>query len=304
MTQRITCIIQRILDEIKMFILRNKIVLCYSHMRAKKNQVTLHYYHSGFELGTRSQEDSGIRNLGDDLAPHILTYMLSQKALTPESPAKKDAHLYSVGSILLLGYQDAVVWGSGIMTAPSFARTFFHRAVFRKLDIRAVRGPLTRKILLQLGHACPEVYGDPGCLMPLIYKPTVEKTLDYLVIPHSHTEQQTRREVPAENFLSLNTDDYQAVIDKICSARKVIASSLHGIILAEAYGVPAIYLDHRPKHFEFKYADWYQSTGRAFGPKASTLAQAIAMDPGAAPDLSEMQQRLLHTFPYDLWEVS
>lgn len=304
MTQRIMCIIQRILDEIKIFILRNKIVLCYSHMRAKKNQVTLNYYHSGFELGTRSQEDSGIRNLGDDLAPHILTYMLSQKALTPESPAKKDAHLYTVGSILLLGYQDAVVWGSGIMTAPSFARTFFHRAVFRKLDIRAVRGPLTRKILLQLGHACPEVYGDPGCLMPLIYKPDVEKTLEYLVIPHYLVERHIKNDIPEENLVSMRTDDYRTVIDKICSAKKVIASSLHGIILAEAYGVPAIYFQQRSARFDFKYADYYQSTGRDFGPSASSLEEAIAMDPGAAPDLSGLQQDLLRAFPYDLWDVS
>jgi pyruvyltransferase len=302
--QKIRYIILRILQEIGLFLFRDQWILCYPNLPARKNRVNLNHYHAYFQPCRRRTTDSGARNLGDDLAPCIFAYALSQKALTPESPAKKRTHLYTVGSILLMGYQNTTVWGSGILVSPSPARNFLHRACFRKLDIRCVRGPLTRQALLRLGHQCPEVYGDPGCLMPLIYKPTVEKTLEYLVIPHSHTEQQTRREVPAENFLSLNTDDYQAVIHKICSARKVIASSLHGIILAEAYGVPAIYLDHRPKHFEFKYADWYQSTGRAFGPKASTLAQAIAMDPGAAPDLSEMQQRLLHTFPYDLWEVS
>ena len=72
--------------------------------------------------------------------------------------------------------------------------------------------------------------------------------------------------------------------------------------LAEAYGVPAIFLQHRPKHFDFKYADYYQSTGRDFGPTAASLAEAIAMDPGTAPDLSEMQHALLRAFPYDLWK--
>ena len=304
MAQKIAFIIQRIMTEIRILFLRNQILLCYPSMTAKKDRINLNYYHAGLLPGIRCSKDSGERNLGDDLAPHILTYALQRNALTLESPTKKSSHLYSVGSILLLGYQNTVVWGSGILTAPSSARTFFHRALFRKLDIRAVRGPLTRDVLLRLGHQCPEVYGDPGCLMPLIYKPEVEKTLDYLVIPHYLAQKELEDNIPAQNIISMMTDDYRAVIDKICSAKKVIASSLHGIILAEAYGVPAIFLQHRPKHFDFKYSDYYQSTGRDFGPTATTLAEALAMDPGTAPDLTGMQQALLRTFPYDLWDSS
>lgn len=302
MAQKIAFIVQRIIKEIRILLLRNRILLCYPSLPARKGRINLNYYHAGLLPGIRRAKDSGERNLGDDLAPHILDYALQRNGLTSESPTSKDAHLFSVGSILLLGYQDAVVWGSGIMTVPSFARTFFHRALFRKLDIRAVRGPLTRQILLKLGHRCPEVYGDPGCLMPLIYQPDVEKTLEYLVIPHYLVERHIKNHIPADNLVSMMTDDYKTVIDKICSAKKVIASSLHGIILAEAYGVPAIFLQHRPKHFDFKYADYYQSTGRDFGPTAASLAEAIAMDPGTAPDLSEIQQALLRAFPYDLWK--
>ena len=304
MVQRIVSIMQRLIREIRIFLLRDQILLCYPNLPAQKDQVNLNYYHAGLEQGTRKAADTGERNLGDDLAPHIFSYALQQKGLTPASAAKKGVHLYTIGSILLLGYQKAVVWGSGIMTDPSFARTFFHRPLFRKLDIRCVRGPLTREVLLKLGHSCPEVYGDPGCLMPLIYKPNVEKTLEYLVIPHYLVERHVKNHVPAENITSMLTDDYHEVIDKICSAKKVIASSLHGIILAEAYGVPAIFYQHRPKRFDFKYADYYQSTGRDFGPTATTLEEAIAMDPGAAPDLTGMQQDLMRAFPYDLWDIS
>ena len=304
MVQKITFIIQRILTEIRILLLRNQILLCYPSLTAKKDRINLNYYHAGLLPGIRHTKDSGERNLGDDLAPHILTYVLQRNSLTPEAPTKKDSHLYSVGSIILLGYQDAVVWGSGILTAPSTTRTFFHRALFRKLDIRAVRGPLTRNVLLELGHRCPEVYGDPGCLMPMIYKPEVEKTLDYLVIPHYLSQKELEDDIPAQNIVSMMTDDYRTVIDKICAAKKVISSSLHGIILAEAYGVPAIFLQHRPKHFDFKYLDYYQSTGRDFGPSATSLAEAISMDPGIAPDLTEMQKTLLRAFPYDLWDFA
>ena len=296
--------ISKILAKVKELLFRNSIVLCYPNLPAKKKEINLNYYRAGFKPGNRKTKDSGKRNLGDDLAPIILSYMLQHKSLTPESPTKKRTHLYSVGSVLLFGYQDAVVWGSGILFSTSALHTFFHRALFRKLDIRSVRGPLTRKLLMQLGHKCPEVYGDPACIMPLIYSSPVEKTLDYLVIPHYSVENQIKGSIPEENLVSMATDDYKAVIDKICSAKKVISSSLHGIILAEAYGIPAIYYQHRPKHFDFKYADWYQSTGRSGGPTASTLEEAIAMDPGTAPNLSEMQQRILASFPYDLWDIS
>ena len=303
MRQKLAYLKLRIVCEIRTFFLRNKIQLCYPNLPAKKDRVNLNYYHAGFLPGVYQAEDTGERNLGDDLAVPIFSYMLQRKGLTPDSTAKKRTHLYSIGSILMLGYQDAVVWGSGILTETSFLRTIFHRAFFRKLDIRAVRGPLTRKTLLKWGHHCPEVCGDPGCLMPLFYKPSVEKTLDYLVIPHYLIERKVKNTIPAENITSMMTDDYQAVIDKICSAKKVISSSLHGIILAEAYGVPAIHFQHRPKRFDFKYEDWYQSTGRNFGPAATTLEEAIAMDPGVAPDLTRMQQQLLDAFPYDLWDA-
>lgn len=57
----------------------------------------------------------------------------------------------------------------------------------RHLDIRAVRGTLTREVFLKLGHKCPEIYGDPGVLMPSVYQSkNIEKTYNYMVIPPIH----------------------------------------------------------------------------------------------------------------------
>lgn len=45
------------------------------------------------------------------------------------------------------------------------------------LDIRSVRGPVTRNILMDLGYDVPSVYGDPAILLPLFYNPIVEKNM-------------------------------------------------------------------------------------------------------------------------------
>lgn len=296
-----TIIKEKTIQEVKVFLLRNRIQLYFPNLKTVKNRVNLNYFHAEFSKGKVKAKDSGLRNLGDTLSAPVVEYALRQKGLRMNQPTEKTHHLYAIGSILLMGYQDATVWGSGMFVAPSFIRTLFHRAPFRKLDIRCVRGPLTRKELLRIGHKCPEIYGDPGCLMPLIYKPQVEKTLDYLVIPHYSMEKQIAGLVPAENIASMATDDYKTVIDKICSAKKVISGSLHGIILSESYGVPTIFYQDRSAHFNFKYADWYQSTGRTFGVTTTDLMEAIAMDAGAVPDLTDMQRQLLEVFPYDLW---
>lgn len=47
------------------------------------------------------------------------------------------------------------IWGTGINGKVS---EDLHK--FEKLDVRAVRGPLTRNYLISKGINCPEVYGD------------------------------------------------------------------------------------------------------------------------------------------------
>lgn len=108
--------------------------------------------------------------------------------------------------------------------------------------------------------------------------------------------------MPSLNVVSMNTTDYKTVIDKICSAKMVISSSLHGIILAEAYGVPAVFYQDRPERFNYKYADWYGSTGREDFFVAQSIQEAMSQTGLKVPDLKTMQENLIHTFPYDLWE--
>lgn len=116
------------------------------------------------------------------------------------------------------------------------------------------------------------------------------------------TENQVREQYPNEPIVSMNTKDYASVIDKICQSKKVITSSLHGIILAETYGVPAVFYRGLHKSVDFKYLDWYHSTGRYDIKIAETIEEAMEMEAPPMPDLKGLQEGLIKSFPYDLWE--
>lgn len=171
-----------------------------------------------------------------------------------------------------------------------------------KLDIRAVRGPITRELLMKCGYDCPEVYGDPAILMPMIYQPEVDRHRDFGLIVHFDKLTESEKEQYGDNKISVLTRDYKTFINEICGCKKIISSSLHGIILAEAYGVPAIMIQNDVENEMMKYWDYYYSTGRYRFKIASSIEEAIQMKPMELPDFSKLQEGLLNSFPYDLFE--
>lgn len=270
------------------------------YTRTNKNVVNLHYWHSSSEMG-----DNVKNNLGDDLSRIIVESVLAKKGLLLDKRVSKTKHLYAVGSIISMGYQNATIWGSGFLVDLSLIRRLFHHYPLRKLDVRAVRGPMDRALLLKLGHKCPEVYGDPGLLLPYLYSPqNIEKKRDYIIIPHFSKECEYRAKYGDENIVSMITDDYRSVVDKILESRKVISSSLHGIILAEAYGIPTLFLHDRKGNRDFKYNDYYASTKRENYISAESVDEAIKMVPMELPkNIKELQKGLIESFPFDLWEA-
>lgn len=291
---------ERVIWVFKIYFFADKIVAHYPNLKAKDHRVNLFDYHP--ELEKLSRYNDLRWNLGDYLGFIITQYMLSLKGMSLDQWVNKRKHFNCVGSNVFSSFQHATVWGSGILHDP--VMKWYHilyRYPFSKLDFRAVRGPLTRKIVMKYGHKCPEVYGDPAILMPLIYQPKVEVKHDLLVIPQYVTEVDFRKNHPQLFVVSMNTNDYKSVIDAIASSKKVITSSLHGIILAEAYGVPAVFFRGLGKQIDFKYLDYYYSTGRSDFKIAESFEEALLMDPLPLPNLKPLQVGLIETFPYDLW---
>ena len=271
-------------------LMRNHYILYHTSRRTKKHRINLHYYSEG-----------EAENLGDYLSVIVYNYMLSDRNIDFDYLSSQTKHIYCIGSIIAAGWQNATIWGSGLMNENFHGlRKLRLCKIIRNLDIRAVRGPITREILINKGFACPEIYGDPAVLMPLIYTPKQNdsKKEDFTVILHHSSF------LNYENNLSIKTTDYEHFIDTIANSNKVISSSLHGVILAETYGVSAILLDDVATQKSLvKFNDWYYSTNRRQYPIAKSIEEAITMKPVALPDnLDELRKGLLEAFPYDIYE--
>lgn len=240
-------------------------------------------------------------NLGDTLAVPIYEKMLEHFSLDRNKHTTKTMHLLTVGSLVGIGGFDAVVWGTGIHKYKNI-ELLISKKSYRKYDVRAVRGPITRWFLTGAGYDCPEIYGDPAILMPMVYEPeTTGKKYPVSVIYHvdHKAAAESRSDI---NFIDIETTDYKSFIDEVVASEMIISSSLHGIILAETYGVPTVFLNDGMDDEIIKFYDWYLSTGRDCFKIAHTVDHAIEIGATELPDLKEMQNGLLAAFPCDLWE--
>ena len=241
------------------------------------------------------------KNLGDCLSPIIVNWLLEKKGLSLETEIKGIKHLYAIGSVIGMGGTfDATIWGSGLHTKEAVERVYKQRKL-RDYDIRAVRGPRTAEVMKKAGYNCPDIYGDPAVILPELYAPEiVEKKYKYSLI-HHYTKKIENTVENDVQIIDILTSDYEKLINKIVSSECVISSSLHGIILAESYGVPAIFLNEGMDGEIFKFYDWYYSTGRKKVIMAKSVSEAMKITPMELPDLSRMKTDLIRAFPYDLW---
>ncbi len=135
-----------------------------------------------------------------------------------------------------------------------------------KADFRAVRGPKNRARLLELGFDCSEVYGDPALLLPEFYSPEVRKDYKVGIIPHYVDYREVNYKYgkdPEVNVIDLLTNNIEETTKEILKCEKIISSSLHGIIVAHAYGIPAAFIEFSNKIFGdgVKFQDYFLSVG-------------------------------------------
>jgi len=187
-------------------------------------------------------------NYGDILTPRILKHF----GIRFEQAGSQDFNTISIGSIAKTARAGTRVLGSGIMNLSD------------KLDPRAiwefVRGPITRDRVLEMGGQCPEIYGDPAMLLPLLC-PESRKSTDIGIVPHYVDYQHVKENYPQYRVINLLNKNPMIPARQITSCRYIISSSLHGIITAHAYGIPAAWMifTGRLKGDNSKFLDHYQA---------------------------------------------
>ena len=231
-----------------------------------------------------------VNNFGDMLGPMIVQAMLSRYGLTGAAAAR-DAQLLTVGSVMHLAKPGAVVWGTGVNFKVDPADD-----AMTSLDVRAVRGPRTRDFLESRGVAVPEVFGDPALLLPEVFPEFGHQspTRDVTVVPNLNERSDYGR---SARVLHPRRPPIEC-LKVIGASRLVVGSSLHGIIVAEAYGIPARLVRPRTES-ELKYDDYYLATGRPDWSAAASVEDAIKLGGERPPKWSSGP--LVDTFPIDLW---
>lgn len=235
-------------------------------------------------------DEEPLKNLGDALAPWILRgmgYTYSRYSVTDRDVANPGRCIFAIGSMLEDPYFDLVpqaidIWGCGWQGGPLSASNL------ARATIHAVRGPYTAE-LLGLPRATP--MGDPALLLPRMLQMSPAKHGQTVVIPHFTTVfGKTRQDwldatgcdevvstqvlgkirewatwgLPlAQRVLQLwhtthiQIRDALQTVRLIAGASFVLSASLHGAILAQAYGVPwALFDDGYVTSKPSKYVDW------------------------------------------------
>ena len=230
-------------------------------------------------------------NFGDDLSRVIVEKILGHAVR--HRPFESDAKLlFAAGSILHYARNGDVIWGSGFRENPLSENRFSY------LDVRAVRGPRTREFLLKMGIDCPEIYGDPAVLMGYLF-PELKKEkpiYDYIIIPNIGEIQCF---IGYKNIV-LPTCPWREIVKKMMQSRLVISSSLHGIIVAESFGIPARLLKMTWIEPLLKYQDYYESSGRPNFRYATSVQEALQMG-GEEPSCLDINP-LIKSFPWDYFE--
>lgn len=213
------------------------------------------FWWNEIELQGKSKE-----NYGDLLGKYLVEKISGKEVVWTKPRAFSFSDFFSpiyvtIGSILTHVNSKCIVWGSGIVS-----REF----PVKNAKFLAVRGPQTRNHLLDLGYEVPEIYGDPAILLPRYYNPQIEKEYKLGIVPHYADFEAVKDFYQNDGsilIIDLMTNNVETTTDQFLKCEKIVSSSLHGIIVAHAYGIPAVWQKFSNRIFgdDIKFRDYFES---------------------------------------------
>jgi pyruvyltransferase len=207
------------------------------------------------------------RNFGDALSPIILRAETGRDVVYASI---MDCEMIAIGSILdtfyrwravrnlLRNRQPVRVWGSGFIKAGRNRSS-------QGLVVHAVRGPMTRD-RLALRSETP--LGDPGLLVEGLVAKSVRPEHAWGLIPHMadiNDPMISRLIAGTRNAVLVRLDDEPVeVLKLIAGCERIVSTSLHGLIAADALGIPNWWLrvGDRLIGGDWKFHDYFASIGR------------------------------------------
>lgn len=254
----------------------------------------------------RGRDDPAQRNFGDFLSP-LLVEMLSGKAVR-YAPVHK-ADMMAIGSILprerkarRFGWPRRLhVWGTGTDAEDRhFSGRHYYHALRGQKSLEQVEGLHVRPAL-----------GDPGLLAAAWWEGRGHVTKRYRIglIPHyvdqQHPLLQQAACLPGVQLIDVFWPVAE-VLRAIQACDFVLSSSLHGLIVADAFGVPNRRLRLSGGLIsDFKFIDYYSAFG--LDEPSPLLPEVLSGLVGVGPEvligdyhrpgLAQLQDGLIQAFP-------
>lgn len=274
-------------------------------MRSRAEYIVVNAWTDIYTSGPRNQ------NLGDDLNYYLLKELTGKEIVNQYNLYQKfHVNYCCVGSILdsSLVNENSVVWGAGALLGECPIK-------MKPRKVCAVRGPLTRHYLQSQNIECPSVFGDPALLLPIVYQPVEKKKYKVGVIPH-YSDLRTNK---LRLFLSQCGEgvqviklrgygDWKKVIDEINECDFIVSSSLHGIIISDAYNIPNVWVEFSDHVLGngFKFRDYFLSVGRSVSEpvainESSNLDDLLAIGEQWSP-IQFDKSSLIHSCPFAIKE--
>lgn len=242
-------------------------------------------------------------NFGDWLSPALCGFLSGRKVVHAKIT---QCDLAAVGSLLQrkregLWQRQIHFWGSGFIQQQKVKRS--------KHIYHAVRGALSAGLI---GGESIQVLGDPGLLIDQLLPSgtKVQKKHRVGVIPHYKDT-----EVPALSTNSVlasgkRIDVFQEPLEvarEIQECELILSSSLHGLVVADALGVPNQWLElsGNVRGGGWKFHDYYSAFGlKDMKPmlpgeqELDTLSVAAILDHYQRPGLDDVKEQLTNAFPF------
>lgn len=213
------------------------------------------------------------KNFGDLLTLDILRHL--NVSFEPATPP--DATLAALGSILQFFTSDTpqppqdgraplAIWGSGFVQPATDHRETF----LRNVSVHALRGALTRSRCEKiLGRSLRDIpLGDPGLLAAkALPAPTGEKKYDVGLVCHyidASIDVAARVRLKSSSMKIIPAGrDAGSVCREICECRMIFSSSLHGLVVADSYGIPNQWMTLSSNVIGggYKFRDYYSAFG-------------------------------------------
>ena len=248
------------------------------------------------------------RNFGDEISPLLVEEIFGRPCrwAPPHS-----CDIVAAGSIIemTLGMKLAnrpVLWGTGFMRDEDGGITD------RDFDVVAVRGTRSRERVAN--DRAGVTVGDTGLLADALLTAAPAKEYRLGVLPHfldaEVAELDWLREQAGAHLIDA-TSDPRHVVEEIARCETLVSSSLHGLIVADALGVPNGHVRFSTNQFiggMYKFRDYYSvfadpdrhfllSPGQVLGMGVPATADHVQERYRVPLDLARVKEDLIKSFP-------